>query len=192
MWQSHFFALAARFGRKGEKRGVPRRGAHGAPFGNHCSRENQHSSLNDTLYVTLVHHINDDIWQEKKYIYIVYAVTIYSLHHVQEQFHKHAGTIPHCKNKRECLRKISVPYLFRYATGQQQVFTLMVHRCAAQRMTKNVYAIQKRMRPKSSALTSRARHSPHRAHYTGPPMDSFRSPMVSKYKVQKAGEKKKG
>lgn len=110
---------------------------------------------------------------------------------MQEQFHKHAGTIPHCKNKRECLRKISVPYLFRYATGQQQVFTLMVHRCAAQRMTKNVYAIQKRMRPKSSALTSRARHSPHRAHYTGPPMDSFRSPMVSKYKVQKAGEKKK-
>lgn len=116
---------------------------------------------------------------------------MYSLHHVQEQFHKHAGTIPHCKNKRECLRKISVPYLFRYATGQQQVFTLVVHRCAAQRMTKNVYAIQKRMRPKSSALTSRARHSPHRAHYTGPPMDSFRSPMVSKYKVQKAGEKKK-
>lgn len=190
MWQSHFFVLQARFGRKRQKGTAPHRGTRRAPTGNHCSRENQYSSLNDTLYVTLVHHIKHDIRKEK-YIYIGYAVTIYSLHHVQEQFHKHAGTIPHCKNKRECLHKISVPYLFRYATGQQQVFTLMVHRCAAQHMTKNVYAIQKRKRPKSSALTPRARHSPHRAHHTGPPMDSFRSPMVREYKVQKAGEKKK-
>lgn len=91
-----------------KKKGVSRRGSCRATFGNHCSRENQYSSLIDTLYVTSVHHITHDILEEKKYIYRL-RCNIYSLHYVQEQFHKHTGTIPHCKNKRERLHKVSVP-----------------------------------------------------------------------------------